>query len=122
MSRKKINWAKVREARENLARIACEHPDLLAAPSEQNYLGWIADLENIMTRGRANTLGETTQVAFRLPTALIKRLDEHVERMKRLAPGIAFTRADAVRSLLTVSLDTAEAAEAEGKRLARPKR
>lgn len=50
----------------------------------------------------------TTQVAFRLPDGLLKRLDRHVERMNAENPGLEFSRADAVRSLLTRSLDAIE--------------
>lgn len=50
----------------------------------------------------------TTQVAFRLPDGLLKRLDRHVERMTAENPGLEFTRADAVRSLLTRALDAVE--------------
>jgi hypothetical protein len=55
----------------------------------------------------------TTQVAFRLPDPLLARLDRHVERMNADNPGLEFSRADAVRSLLTRSLD---AIEGTGKR------
>jgi hypothetical protein len=53
----------------------------------------------------------TTQVAFRLPDSLIARLDRHAERLSKEHPGLEFTRVDAVRTLLTVALDEAEAAE-----------
>lgn len=50
----------------------------------------------------------TTQVAFRLPDSLLERLDRHVKRMDAENPGLEFSRADAVRSLLTRALDTVE--------------
>jgi len=53
----------------------------------------------------------TTQVAFRLPDSLIARLDRHAQRLSKEHPGLEFTRVDAVRTLLTIALDEAEAAE-----------
>ena len=114
MSAERIDWGEVREARKNLAAIAREHPELCVPTSEENRRGWETDLEEIM--GRPSTFGETQQVAFRLPLDLIKRLDRHVERMRRQAVGISITRADAVRNLLSEALSQAEIAEAEGKK------
>ena len=54
------------------------------------------------------TTTPTTQVAFRLPDPLLARLDAHVKRMNAENPGLEFSRADAVRSLLTRSLDALE--------------
>ena len=56
----------------------------------------------------------TTQVAFRLPDSLLKRLDRHAERMNAENPGLDFSRADALRSLLTRSLDAIEGAGKRG--------
>lgn len=50
----------------------------------------------------------TTQVAFRLPDELLKRLDRHAERMRELQPGVNVSRTDVVRVLLTRALDQAE--------------
>ena len=50
----------------------------------------------------------TTQAAFRLPDHLIARLDRHAERMSKEHPGLEFSRADAVRTLLTRALDEVE--------------
>ncbi|HEX8108006.1 MAG TPA: hypothetical protein VF516_09780, partial [Kofleriaceae bacterium] len=58
----------------------------------------------------------TPQVAFRLPDSLIARLDRHVDRMTTEHPGLDFTRADAVRSLLTRALDQIEGSSAPTKR------
>lgn len=54
----------------------------------------------------------TQQVAFRLPAPLVARLDAHAAKMSAEQPGMTFTRADAVRTLLTRALD----AEAPPKR------
>jgi hypothetical protein len=48
---------------------------------------------------------------------LIARLDRHVERMGQEHPGLDFTRADAVRSLLTRALDQIEGSSASTKRV-----
>ena len=56
----------------------------------------------------------TTQVAFRLPDSLIARLDRHTERMTKEHPGLDFSRADAVRSLLTRALDQVEGDKKRG--------
>jgi hypothetical protein len=47
----------------------------------------------------------TKQVAFRLPESLVKRIDGFAATLSRAQPGIEFTRADAVRLLLTRALD-----------------
>ena len=44
------------------------------------------------------------QVAFRLPSALIERIDGHAEHMNADLPGFGATRTDAVRTLLTAAL------------------
>ena len=50
----------------------------------------------------------TTQVAFRLPADLLKRIDRHAERMRVAQPGVNVTRTDVVRMLLTRALDHLE--------------
>ena len=52
--------------------------------------------------------GKQTQTAFRLPDELIERIDAHARRMAETMPGVTFTRADAVRALLTIALDQVE--------------
>jgi Arc/MetJ-type ribon-helix-helix transcriptional regulator len=51
---------------------------------------------------------DTQQTAFRLPRSLLKRLDAHVEQLRRAQPGLNISRADAVRMLLTRALDSIE--------------
>jgi len=53
------------------------------------------------------------QVAFRLPAAILAKLDEHVARLRRLVPGVRLTRADAVRALLERGIEAVEAEERE---------
>ena len=101
---RKIDWPRVRKARRRLEALARAQPELLSPPSDENRRGWETDLEEIM--GRPPSQNEpTVQVAFRLPESLIARLDEYVEHMKRSAPGVNVTRADAVRYLLNRGLD-----------------
>lgn len=52
----------------------------------------------------------TKQVAFRLEEELLARLDRYAERLAAENPGMRFTRADALRVLLTRALDEAEPA------------
>ena len=55
---------------------------------------------------------ETQQVAFRLPLALIKRIDRHARRLKALTGGrIEVSRTDAARDLIGRALDLVEAEE-----------
>jgi hypothetical protein len=52
-------------------------------------------------------------VPFRLPAELVKRLDKHAERMRKAQPGLAATRADALRVLLTEALVREESRHVE---------
>jgi hypothetical protein len=65
-----------------------------------------------MTRSASE---KTTQVAFRLPDSMIKRIDAHAERLTTANPGLHFVRVDAVRSLLARALDEVEGAKRGGK-------
>ncbi|MDQ3341486.1 MAG: hypothetical protein M4D80_40545 [Myxococcota bacterium] len=55
----------------------------------------------------------TTQVAFRFAKRLLARVDRHAKRLGRQQPGITFSRADAVRDLLTMALDLVEKKDGE---------
>jgi hypothetical protein len=50
----------------------------------------------------------TTQVAFRLADRLIARVDRYAKKLSKEHPGLQFTRADAVRDLLTRALDVTD--------------
>ncbi len=52
----------------------------------------------------------TTQVAFRLSDRLLSRVDRHAKQLGKSHPGVKFTRADAVRDLLTRALDVVDKA------------
>ncbi len=53
-------------------------------------------------------MADTTQLAFRFSSALIARIDAHVERLRAEAPWSNPTRAMAVRLLVTAALNDAE--------------
>jgi len=98
-----------------LDELAKKHPELLGPRGPDNVSAWMETLE-ALEEGSDMAKEPTTQVAFRLPDNLIARLDRHVERMGKEHPGLDFTRADAVRSLLTRALDQIEGASAPTKR------
>lgn len=102
-------------AQRRLDAIIAKHPELVGPTGPDNVSDWIETLKSI-EEGTDMAKEPTTQVAFRLPDSLIARLDRHVERMSKEHPGLDFTRADAVRSLLTRALDHIEGSNAPTKR------
>jgi hypothetical protein len=92
-----------------------KYPELVGPSGPDNVNAWIETLE-ALEEGSEMAKEPTTQVAFRLPDSLIARLDRHVERMTKEHPGLDFSRADAVRSLLTRALDQIEGPSAPAKR------
>ncbi len=101
-------------ARRRLEALVAKYPELVGPTGPDNVSDWIETLKSIEEGTMAKE--PTTQVAFRLPDSLIARLDRHVERMTKEHPGLDFTRADAVRSLLTRALDQIEGPSAPTKR------
>ena len=91
-----------------------KYPELVGPTGPDNVSAWIETLKSIEEGTMAKE--PTTQVAFRLPDSLLARLDRHVERMTKEHPGLDFSRADAVRSLLTRALDQIEGPSAPTKR------
>lgn len=53
-------------------------------------------------------------IPFRLPDSLVKRLEQHAERLQREQPGLRITRADALRLLVLEALERAEGAAKKG--------
>jgi hypothetical protein len=102
-------------ARRRLDATIAKYPELVGPTGPDNVDAWIETLE-ALEEGSEMAKEPTTQVAFRLPDSLIARLDRHVERMSKENPGLDFTRADAVRSLLTRALDQIEGPSAPAKR------
>ena len=102
-------------ARRRLDATIAKYPELVGPTGPDNVSDWIETLE-ALEEGTDMAKEPTTQVAFRLPDSLIARLDRHVERMTKEHPGLDFSRADAVRSLLTRALDHIEGPSAPAKR------
>ncbi|HEX7837724.1 MAG TPA: ribbon-helix-helix domain-containing protein [Kofleriaceae bacterium] len=98
-----------------LDALIAKHPELVGPTGPDNVSAWMETLKSI-EEGTDMAKEPTTQVAFRLPDSLIARLDRHVERMGKEHPGLDFSRADAVRSLLTRALDEIEGSSAPTKR------
>jgi len=90
-----------------LDSLIADHPELVGVSGADNVSEWIETLQ-VDEKGSQMAKEPTTQVAFRLPDGLIARLDRHTERMTKENPGLEFSRADAVRSLLTRALDQVE--------------
>jgi hypothetical protein len=109
---KPVNQLAVARSEKALEALVEAHPELRGPGGEANVASWMAELARHEEASQmAKDKESTTQVTFRLPDSLIKRLDRHVERMNADYPGMTFTRADAVRTLLTSALD-----DFEGKR------
>lgn len=90
--------------------IAANHPELTGPIGPDNVNDWIDVLDEDKDVSLMPT-EPTEQVAFRFAVRLIKRIDSHVKRMGRAERGVKFTRADAVRDLVTRALDQIESKE-----------
>jgi len=98
---RRVDFARVRRARERLDELAREHPELVGMGD-----AGVAQWERTLAEREGRTMGEETkQAAFRLPVSLLARLDAYAEQMGVEQPGMTFTRADALRVLLTRALD-----------------
>ena len=75
-------------------------PQVSREAGPENEERWALILEEEMNNDR--------QVAFRLPSVLVDRLDAYAERLRQENPGIRVSRADAVRLLLTRALEAVE--------------
>lgn len=113
MSRpRRVDFARVRRARERLDALAREHPELVG-PGGEGVEGWEQTLASI----EGGTMSEETkQTAFRLPVSLLARLDAYAEQMATEHPGMTFSRADALRVLLTLALDAHARPAPKGKK------
>ncbi len=110
-----IDEVAVAAALRRLDATIAKHPELVGPTGPDNVNAWIETLETD-EKGSQMAKEPTQQVAFRLPDSLVARLDRHVARMTKEHPGLDFSRADAVRSLLTRALDQIEEASAPTKR------
>jgi hypothetical protein len=59
-------------------------------------------------RGRPRKAETMDTLAVRLPDDLVKRVDSYCERLRTDLPGLNVARADAIRQLLIVGLQTEE--------------
>ena len=57
----------------------------------------------------------TVQVGLRLPRSVVKRIDLHVERLRKETGLLGVTRTDAATALLVRGLETVESTRKEGK-------
>ena len=110
MTRKRIDWAAVREARAKLAQLVREHPELTGPPDPETVSAWEdvlrADEEVSMVPKLERTMTEHT--AIRLPPELLARVDAYREQVEK-SSGFKPSRADVFRKALETFLD------AEGK-------
>jgi hypothetical protein len=95
-----VDLTAIRAARARLDAVVRAYPELRGPRGPENIERWTHALaEEEMSNE------PTKQVAFRLPESLVKRIDGYAAALSRAQPGIEFTRADAVRVLLTRALD-----------------
>ena len=92
-----VNLAAVAADLSRLDGLASEHPELLGESSRGNVEGWMEALREV-------EMAALKLTAFRLPEALLKRLDEYADRVTA-ETGNPTTRADVVRILLGRALD-----------------
>ena len=93
-----MNFARVREAFALLDRAAAT-----ARPIND-----VAHLERVLSEDEdEDDMTKKKQTAFRLPDDLVVKLDAYAAAKKAAEPGLTFTRADAVRVLLTRALSEA---------------
>ena len=98
--KKTVDWPAVARARRKIAEITRAQPEKAGTAN-------VDDWTEIMKRD-GDLMAETQQTAFRLPTDLLRRLDNHVKRLQKATPGMNVTRADVVRIMLTKGLDDVE--------------
>ena len=90
------------------------HPELQGPTGADNIAAWIAAVID-EEKGLTMPKEPTTQVAFRFADRLLERIDRHVKRLERAERGVEYSRADAVRDLVTRALDEIEASERKGR-------
>ena len=96
-----VRLAVARAARERLTLLAASFPHLRGEGGPDNSAAW----ESVLRE--EETMANTVQVAFRLDERLVARVDAYAVQLGHDQPGLTFTRADAVRLLLTRALDEA---------------
>jgi hypothetical protein len=110
-----IDEVAIARALRRLDQLVAEHPELQGPTGADNIPAWIAVMIDENEKGRTMPKEPTTQVAFRFADRLLERIDRHVKRLERAERGVEYTRADAVRDLVTRALDEIEASERKGR-------
>jgi hypothetical protein len=99
MTKKRIDWATVRDVRKRLAQLAREHPELTGPSSPENVAAWEEVLR--AEEGDASmvrTMGEKP-TGFRLTPELVERMDEFA-RQWAARSGLGISRADVARKAI----------------------
>ena len=100
-----VDLARVRRALAELDRIEREHPEAF----DRDRAGWEAVLNE------DEEMADSKVVAFRFPPELQERIDRYSARLSARA-GVEVTRAQVVKKLITLGLDTAEGEEDTAKK------
>ncbi len=99
---KKIDLEAVRLARENLDRIAQEHPELVGESSVEDWVELLQEIEE------ADEMAKTVQVGVRFPPEVVELIDQFAtdttEELRESLPGLEVNRASAVRVLVEQAL------------------
>ena len=112
MNAKPVDLEAVRGSRARLVALARAHPELAGSRGPENCAAWeatLAAMEEVMPE-------ETQQVGFRMPIALVEKVDAYAARMNVEHPGMSYTRADAARVLITrrlIAVGMLDAAKAD---------
>jgi hypothetical protein len=62
----------------------------------------------VAERGTMREPMPSEYVGMRIPKELLERIDAYLERMNRDHPGLTFSRADAIKTLVAQALDNIE--------------
>ena len=108
VTKKPIDLDAVRQARDALAKLAEDFPELVGEPGESNRAVWEEALEDILATKKTGAVSEE-QIVVRLPKTLLDRVDAYADRLREEQAGPAWRRSDVVRLLLAKGLDGVEA-------------
>ena len=107
MSRKRIDWPAVRQARKRLAQLAREHSELTGPKGPGNVDAWESVLradEEATKMVPSHPKVMTEHTAIRLPGDLLERVDAYRDRIEKES-GFLPGRADVFRKALEAFLD-----------------
>ena len=108
MNQKRIDWPAVRKARDRLAQLAIDHPELTGPSSPENVAAWEESLRTAeeaekMVPNHPRTMTEHT--AIRLPPELLEQVDAYRDQVEKTS-GYRPSRADVFRKALETFLQT----------------